>query len=249
MREFTLALGFLLPWLAAGQTAAFEVATVKPAHRDPGEQRWHSHIEPSPAGLAIRAHTLRDCIEWAWSLKDYQLSGPAWIDSELYDIEAKAPGREPPARLRLMLQTLLTERFRLATHREIRDLSVYSLAVLRNEPKLQQSHSGSFDAERLPGPGLRLSFQRASPAQLADFLSSLAAVGRPVLDATHLGGVYDFTLDLRAAAGPWGSEAERQTAPSVSTVLEEQLGLKLVPAKAPIPVVVVDRASRTPLAN
>jgi uncharacterized protein (TIGR03435 family) len=102
---------------------------------------------------------------------------------------------------------------------------------------------------KLPGPGLRLSFQGTTPGQLADFLSSLAAIDRPVLDGSGLEGEYDFALDLRAAAGPWASEAEKDAAPSVSSVLEQQLGLRLDARKQQVEVLVIDRARRTPSSN
>ena len=235
--------------VAFAQSPAFDAASVKPGRLDPGEQRWSRSITPSPAGLTLRAHTLRDCIQWAWSIKEYQLVGPAWIDSERYDISATSSGPQPPDRLRLMLQTLLIERFRLVLHQERRELPVYALVPSRTGTRLRATQSETSNVAQLPGPGLRLSFQRASAARLADFLSTLAAVARPVVDSTGLDGLYDFNLDLRAAAGPWSSEAERQTAPTVSTVLEEQLGLKLESRKQPIDVWVVDNANRHPTVN
>jgi uncharacterized protein (TIGR03435 family) len=232
-----------------GVPQTFEAASVKPAKGMPPEALWSRHIAPSPAGLTIRAHTLGDCIEWAWGLKSYQLTGPAWMGSERYDIEAKASGPTPPERLRLMLQALLTERFGLVFHREKREQAVYVLAAGKGGPRLPAAQTDASGMTKLPGPGLRLSFQGTTPGQLADFLSSLAAIDRPVLDGSGLEGKYDFTLDLRAAAGPWPSEAEREAAPSVSSVLEQQLGLRLDARKQPVEVLVIDRARRTPSGN
>lgn len=241
-----------LPYTVAAQSApkpAFDVASVKPSKLIPGEGAWHSGITATPAGLTIRTRSLRDCIEWAWKIKSYQLSGPAWMDTEKYDIIAKAAGATPPDRLRLMLQTLLEERFQLALHHETRELPVYLMVAAKGGPKLRPTQADTSDIEKIPGAGLQLSFQRASLSQLADFLSGLAAIDRPVLEGTGLDRLYDFTLDLRAAAGPWASEAERQAVPPISAVVEEQLGLKLESRKQPVEVLVVDHARGVPTAN
>ena len=97
---------------------------------------------------------------------------------------------------------------------------------------------------KLPGGGLRLDFRRTSIGQLADFLSGLAAVDQPVRDGTGLTGFYDFTLDLHEVAGPWRSDAERQTAPSISTVLQEQLGLRWESRRGAVEILLVERVER-----
>jgi uncharacterized protein (TIGR03435 family) len=94
---------------------------------------------------------------------------------------------------------------------------------------------------KLPGGGLRLEFRRTTVGQLADFLSELAVIDRPVQDRSGLTGVYDFPLDLHEVAGPWASDAERQAAPSMSTVLQEQLGLKFEARKDAVDVLAIDR--------
>ena len=98
---------------------------------------------------------------------------------------------------------------------------------------------------RVVGPGLRLSFQRQTTSQLADFLSTLLSVGRPVIDRTGLSAAYDFTLDLREAAPP----GETDAGSAVSVALQQQLGLKLEGRKAPLEIMVIDRAERVPAGN
>jgi len=91
---------------------------------------------------------------------------------------------------------------------------------------------------RLPGGGLRLEFRRTSIVKLAEFLSMLAAVERPVEDRPGLNDLYDFRLDLHEVTGPWISE--RHAAPSIATVIHEQLGLRLNGRKSGSEVFVVD---------
>jgi uncharacterized protein (TIGR03435 family) len=87
---------------------------------------------------------------------------------------------------------------------------------------------------------LRLDFIAQTPADLAAFLSTLAVVDRPVIDRTGLQGRYTFTLDLNEAARP----GRPDDAPSVSTVLQEQLGLRFEARRSPLEVWVIDHAQK-----
>ena len=94
-------------------------------------------------------------------------------------------------------------------------------------PKLTVSKHDEEGMSRLPGGGLRLEFRRTSIVKLAEFLSTLAAVKRPAEDRTGLNDLYDFRRDLHEVTGPWISHPERHPAPSIATVIQEQLGLRL----------------------
>jgi uncharacterized protein (TIGR03435 family) len=142
-----------------------------------------------------------------------------------------------------MLRSLLAERCKLALHRDSKDVPVYALVPGRNGPKLHASISEDSGWSKMPGPGLRLSFRGSTIAQLAEFLSNLVFVDRPVVDASGLIATYDFTLDLREVAD--SSDAAR---PSLGTLLQEQLGLKLDARKAPVEILVIDHAE-LPAAN
>jgi len=125
-------------------------------------------------------------------------------------------------------------------------MQVWALIPGRRGPKLASSSDERQAMLRLPGGGLRLEFRRTTVAELAGFLSTLAVVSRPVYDRSGLAGVYDFRLDLHEAAGPWETQAERLAAPSIITVVEEQLGLRLEGRREPVEVLVVERAARPP---
>ncbi len=127
-------------------------------------------------------------------------------------------------------------------------MPVYAITAGRTPHKLTASKHDDEGMARLPGGGLRLEFRRTSIVKLAEFLSTLAAVDRPVEDRTGLDGLYDFRLDLHEATGPWTSDAERDGAPSIATIIQEQLGLRLDGRKSSIEVFVVDHVER-PAAN
>jgi uncharacterized protein (TIGR03435 family) len=239
--------------LAAGQPApAFEVASVKPNTSGDVE----GSIGPRPGGYVATNIPLRLLIIRAHELRTFQVvGGPGWIDGERFDVTARAPEGTPPNQIYPMLRTLLAERFRLRTHNEKRDQPVYALVTARADgrlgPKLtastlncagqpgqseQCSMGGSFTGSggTLRGVGQPLT-------TLATHLST--AVDRIVQDRTGLAGGFDFELawsgsGLKAAAG---AASER---PSVFTALQEQLGLKLEPSRAPVDILVIDSAER-----
>src|SRR5262249_18592035 len=140
--------------------------------------------------------------------------------------------------MRGMLRTLLAERFGLLLHRESRDLAVFALVAAKSGLKLRESEPETEVGKEEFRPGLKVAFRAYRIADLAEFLSTLTAIGRPVIDGTGLDRPYTFTLDL--------NEAVRQPegGPSISTILQEQLGLKLEPRRSAIEVLVVDRVTK-----
>jgi uncharacterized protein (TIGR03435 family) len=141
-----------------------------------------------------------------------------------------------------MMQSLLESRFKLVLHREMKALPVYELVVSKGGPKLtpiktDEQTPGLHTSESLP----RLQagsfvFQNTSMVEFAEKLSQLRGIDRPVVDRTGLAGTFNITLDSAANAllDPNGT--------SLFTLFQEQLGLKLVPAKAPLEVFVIDHA-------
>jgi uncharacterized protein (TIGR03435 family) len=140
--------------------------------------------------------------------------------------------------LKLMLQQLLVQRFKLATHRSSKDLPGYALTVAKGGPNLQASKGAKEHAYMLQG-GLRL--QNASVEMLAGVLAH--PTGRPVSNATGIEGRFDITLDY----APEG--ATDSALPSIFTALQEQLGLRLMPQKVPVEIVVIDHVERVPTEN
>lgn len=226
---------------------AFDVASIKAAAlaRAGGEGSLKESLEVSPLSLTMRNVSLSYCMEWAYRVKDYQISGASWIGSERWDIFARTGSPIAEEQLRLMLRTLLADRFHLVFHRDRKELPVYALLKGKSEPRLRESPAGSPSSMTLVRPGLRLAFRYKSMSNLADTLSTLLVIGRPVLDETGIDGFYDFTLDLRELRLPDAPEP----GPSPSSVLSEQLGLRLESRKAPLEICVIDHAERIPIAN
>jgi len=194
------------------------------------------------------------------------VGGPGWFNSARFDIIARAEGfrgdtnrpgftatdteRESVERVRLMVRRLLSERFKLRVHAEKRQMPIYELVMLKIGghlgPDMKRSTTdcaaewkkqGMPDARSLAcgsiqGPRGRMTGHAAEIGPLVRDLYDWA--GRPVVDRTGLTGRFDFTLN-------WAPEGSTDTdAPSIFTALQEQLGLKLQPARGVVEVLVVD---------
>jgi uncharacterized protein (TIGR03435 family) len=136
-----MALGF-----AEAQTEeapAFEVASIKQAAPQPaGMLRVMMRGgpgSPDPGQVTYTNVTLKNVLMNAYDVKGYQIQGPGWLDSERYDIMAKVPKGATKEQFRLMLQNLVAERFKVALHRETKEMPVYSLVVGKNGPKMKES--------------------------------------------------------------------------------------------------------------
>jgi uncharacterized protein (TIGR03435 family) len=227
---------------------AFEVASVKLTDSRTG------YIRTEPGRLTARGRTLANLILRAYSLQDYQLThGPAVSLAETCDIDAKAEGPAEPEQLYQMLQTLLTDRFKLVVHHEMKELPVFVLSVGKNLPKLHEAKDGEAPAMRYepsqPGDRsfLQLVGRRVSLALLARFLGS--QLRRPVFDETGLKGEFDFTAELTALAPASGDSSPpvKGTAVDPSSVIaaiRDDLGLKLESGKRQVDVLVVDHVEK-----
>jgi len=237
---------------ATGAHPTFEVASVKP-------QVWDGQ---GSVGVFVRGNTLyaehaslNDLVEFAYNLRDVQLSGgPGWAlrgklaESVLFQIAAKAPQSDSPPttdEFRRMLQTLLAERFRLQVHHVSKDLPVYDLVVNRGGPKMKESAADAAFAMNISGDGktaIRIVAGAVTISQLVGQLSHYA--GRPVLDRTGLSGGYDFTLEWMPDDLATGADAGALGRATLFTALPQRLGLRLEAATAPFDAVVVDRAEK-----
>ena len=230
---------------------AFEVASVKPNPnaKAGGEGSARETIDSAPGSLTMRNVSLRSCVRWAYGLRDYQLTAPAWTAAERYDIVAKATGPAPVNQLRLMLQTLLAERFQLALHRENRELPVFALTVAKNGTSLRASTADG--AATMQPSGGALVFRNYSMPDLADRLATRPFhFARPVVDQTGLAGRYDFDMRFATTDAELKQTMERMEADqsSFGPALQD-LGLKLEALKAPVEIVIVDRAAKTSTEN
>jgi len=250
-RIATLILSTAIAVSAQTEKPTFEVASVRTSPPGQDGRDWGPpSTEVAPGNLVMRNTSLADAIRWAYDVQRYQIIGPAWLDDLRFDILAKAGSPTPSAELRLMLQSLLGERLKMAVHRENREMSVLILTVGKNGHKLKETTvegSPSFRTE-----ALKLVGQGASIGQMTEFLSR--ELRTPFLDQTGLKGKYDYTLDISAFITDELRQAARNGPPMeapiiVGTALREQLGLKLDSSKASIPVVVIDRIEKQPTEN
>ncbi len=226
--------------LADAQTSApsFEVATIKPT--GPSTD-GHTHINYPPGDRFSTSNiTVLTLMQWAYDMPEKQiLDGPPWLGSTRFDIQATADpdrikgltGVQDRDLKRRMVQALLADRFQLKLHQETRALPAYDLVLAKGGLKLQPSKSNgkSFGVGRthFNGEGLTMTM-------ITEELSLIT--GHVVVDKTKLADRYDFKLEWAADDAP----ATDNSAPSLFTAIQEQLGLKLESAKEPVPVLVID---------
>jgi len=211
--------------------------------------------EYSPGGrFTATAVTVRTLLRTAYRIQDYQLVGaPAWFSTKRYDIAAKVDDNPPPS-LQVFLRVLLKDRFNLTVHNETRELPTFALVIARSDgkpgPQLKKS---DFDCAAYfasphppPEPGrpptcstrINMGALSGNSIPMTQLATSLAPfVNRFTVDKTGLTGGYNVELT-------WTPEqAGDSSGLSIFTALQEQLGLKLLPEKGPVDVLVVDRAS------
>jgi uncharacterized protein (TIGR03435 family) len=255
-----------------GSRPEFESVSIKRNDSNWSERSRH------PMGLGVNS-SLMLLIQFAYAAHDNPMrghslpllasqviGGPAWINSEGYDIEAKSAENTDPNQIWLMWQSLLADRFKLRLHRETRELPGYVLTAAKSGFKLPAAKEASCVSfppgttpRQIPGKvdcgyvplllestGLRIEGRKV---RMADLIRELAMVlGRPIIDKTEFTGEFDlnlrFTEDeaIKGLDGPLPpADANR---PNIFAALEEQLGLRLVPAKGPVEVLVIDHAER-----
>jgi uncharacterized protein (TIGR03435 family) len=240
--------GSLAPrWIAFAQQPArpeFEVASVKLNKSGRGVPSR----DIRPGSINYTNVALVEYIELAFDVHPYQVThGPAVSLADRFDIVAKASAAVPLAQVQLMLQSLLQDRFKLAVHRETREMSVYLLTVAAGGPHLKASEDdGPRGAFVKAGS---FNYRRTSMAYLAGhFLSNLPSLGRPVVDRTGLDGVYDFSMrmfdpDAEKSETDTKGDLLRQLDNGLSASLKD-LGLKLEPRKTPIEMLVIDHVDK-----
>jgi uncharacterized protein (TIGR03435 family) len=242
-------IAFVFLTLAAfAQTAsqpAFDVASVKAL--DPAaESHTGMDFRIYPGGrLEMINLTLRTILLEAFGVKHYQLSGgPGWMNTDHFTIIAKAEGDPSRQQMVAMLQTLLADRFQLKIHREVKEGNVYAMVVAKGGLELQLSTTDQsrFSTYRNNPPGVSYTLvgKKTSMARIAEGIGS--HLGTPVLDRTGIQGEFDFKL------GPFAGDDNPDSGPSIFSVIQEQLGLKLETAKGSIEMLVIDHAEK-PSAN
>jgi uncharacterized protein (TIGR03435 family) len=236
---------------------------------------------PFPSGGRFNGTnlSLKTLISFAYKVQGFEVSGgPGWINSDRYDITAKAADSNISLeQYRLMLQALLADRFQLAVHHETKEMPVYVVLPAKNGARLPEAKPGSCVT---PGPNApqpppggplpiacggfftgpsSLDGRKMTMSQVVDTLSIMLA--RRVVDKTGFTGSFDIHLEF----SPEGTALERRgtgdvdltanaatpdtAKPSIFTALQEQLGLKLESQKGPAEVLVIDHLERAPAQN
>jgi uncharacterized protein (TIGR03435 family) len=231
----------------------FEVAAIKPADKD--------HIG---YGTEIRGGTyhitnapLKYWVENALSVQDFQLKAPAWLETTEFSLDARGPSQTiDPKTIPEMMKSLLIERFGLKWHEETQPVSGYQLV---GGNKVRMKPATLLERPFAPGWGTgptMINGKNLPMSKLAELLGQ--ALGRPVIDATHLSGGYDIDLKWRpdnqadlTRQRQYGKQfgVDVDSLPDVFTAVREQLGLRLESAKVPGRVVVIDQMNHQPTAN
>jgi uncharacterized protein (TIGR03435 family) len=230
-----------------------------------------------PGRLVVNNWTLKQMLGFAYGnggLVGMQVSGgPNWIDKDRYMVQGQAEGMPTPAEIRLMLKTLLIERFALKTHTATKEMDVLNLVLARSDGKLGpkvEKWDGTCPGGRPPQPAspaaprcgafftpTGMNMTGDSMAVLANMLSTpISGLSRPVVDKTGLTDEYTYQFEYQfprpgapgapAAISPGnpGVAPDEPLPPALGTALQEQLGLKLQPAKGMTEVLIVDQAEK-----
>jgi uncharacterized protein (TIGR03435 family) len=253
----------------AGELPSFEVASIK--QNKSGQFVGSFGYDPG-GQLVVVNNAVRNLIRNAYSVQNYQIvGGPEWMNSDRYDITARAAGDPSQDQLRLMLRRLLGERLKLAAHRETRDMPIYALVVARPgrplgpdlrparvdctaivaaaekqglKPELPQPQGNRPACGTRSMPGLMM----GTGVSMADLVRNLAGpADRMVVDRTGLTGVWDLELKYVPNQPPLdipGLPPLKADGASLFTALQEQLGLRFEPQRAPVEVLVIDSIER-----
>ena len=241
----------------------FDVAELK--LNKSGQLQMSANFLPSGQIMA-RNIPLKILITQAYKIRpEYLIGGPGWLDSDRFDLVGKAAPNTPIDILRVMLQTLLAERFQLTSHTEQKVMPVYALVPARQGPKLQPAAgtgNQSCSPNSIKDSKAHRTCTNVTMQSLAELLPTLAPFyfDRPVVNATEIQGSYDITLEwtVRPPNSVGAPPAQDGNVPAASDVaagstifdaVEKQLGLKLESRKQPMPVIVIDHIERVTAEN
>jgi uncharacterized protein (TIGR03435 family) len=237
--------------LASAAALTFDVASIR-ENNTSTDDRHHIYNDPSVSHFRTVNLSVKDLIQFAYGLPESQiLGGPPWLDTIMFDIDAKSdpsvdaqlhalPTEQARHQKQLMVQALLADRFHLSTHQETRQLPVFALVIAKDGPKFKPSD--------VNGTTIDTGRSRLHIAGSDDTLAILSrelaqSLGRVVLNQTGMTGRYDITLKWTPDDAS-GSSPASDAPPDIFTAIQEQLGLKLVSTKGPVPVLVIDHIER-----
>lgn len=234
-------------------TPSFEVASVKPA-KEIIVNGWTSNggiplIPPGQKSIHLASVTLMSLVSRAYDIQPpNNVSGPPWLSTERYEIDAKVPAAAKPGQVPAMLQTLLVERFHVRVHRESKSVRGYALVAVNSASALTPADPNAPKGSTSSASGHFV----YSGITLAGFAAALGRLmAQPVLDATGVDGTFNITLDAAPDSLPGLNARTKDTDsvyPSVFSALK-QLGLVLEPRNVTVDILVVDSADRIPVPN
>ena len=261
--RIALSVLFAAALLAQGPTRIpsdlrFEVASLKPS-AGPGQD---SVVRPAPGGQRFVASngSIKLMIAVAYRINAELISGgPKWLETDGFDLEARAEKPSSGEELRVMLVNMLADRLQLKFHHEKREMQMYALTVDKGGLKQLTPHEATnggdtwIDQTQAPFLHMKMKATYAPMDYFAFRLSEL--MDRPVVDLTNLHGGYDFNLEYTRelpvgfpAGGKINGEEPNTSGPNIFAAVKQQLGLELKAQKGPVDVIVIDRAER-PSAN
>jgi uncharacterized protein (TIGR03435 family) len=232
-----------LQMMAKDADPGWEVVTVKPS--DPNNH--YDRFDAKGRTIVIENNTVEAMLRFAYGVQRSQIAGaPDWIRTERFDAKgtSNVEGQPDLKQFQSMIQKLLAERFGLKAHHEQRDIPVYALTVAKGGPRMAASKgdpNGMPDDSGGTEAGGR-QVRKYTNVSMADLAMMMQFhLDRPVVDQTGIKGRYDFrmqwTVDDVQATDP-------DAPPGLFTAIQEQIGLKLEPTRAPADVLVVDKVER-----
>jgi uncharacterized protein (TIGR03435 family) len=237
--------------MALDASPKFEVVTIKPSNPDARGQGF----DIQGRYVKTMKTTVNNMITFAYGLHAKQIvGGPDWLDSERFDVDGvpDVAGTPNIKQFRMLIQSLLTDRFKLAFHQGKRELSAYVLTRGKDGPKLVKT---AREVNDLPEFSIeKRGVLRAVNVTMRDFCIGMQSVvmDKPVVDGTGLRERYDLALTWTPDASQFfqtgttikESRDDPNAPPGLYTAIQEQLGLKLGAVKASVEVMVVDRVER-----
>jgi uncharacterized protein (TIGR03435 family) len=227
----------------AEKPAAFELADVHASK--PGVMDFNFFV--NGGSVELRGGTMLDLVEVAYNVHENQvIGGPAWLNTDRFDIAAKAPPATAEEQIQSMLQALLVDRFKLEIRKEERPLPAFVLTV-RNSKLKKSPGQGPPECKTSGGQEMITATCQNMPMdQFAGRLRMMANAyfNGPLIDRTGLKDAYDFTLS-------WTGRGmlTKNSGVSLFDAVDKQLGLKIEAQPQPMPVIVVESVNRKPTDN
>jgi uncharacterized protein (TIGR03435 family) len=247
----TIAISLMFAAVSTAQEKrlTFEVTSIKPSK--PGTPGGLMRVMPGGKEFITQGVSLRFMIAFMYWVPLRQVTGgPSWLDSDLWDIAAKADRPHELDDLRAMFRNMLADEFKLKFRKDVKEGPVYALSVDKSGPRMKRDEEPwDFDVSIKAGPGGALVGKRVPIQRICFQLQQiLQRDQRPVIDKTGLPGYYDFSLayrpELPPGFDPSNIPQEIMDRPTIFDAVREQLGLKLEAQKGPVEYYVIQNVEK-----